>query len=140
MDFIFLSDAFYEKHSQHTEIEQKRDRPYIMVCIRINGRLFAAPLRSNINHPHALYTDKANRCGVDFSKAVVLLHVSDVDHSRSPHIRQNEFDFLRGKEHLVAQKMLQYIAAYKKAKRRLDVPRNATLCQYSTLQYFERYI
>ena len=140
MDFIFLSQSFYNAYANCPEIEQKLDRPYVRVCVRINGVLFAVPLRSHISHPHVLWTDKAAQCGLDFSKAVVLTRREYVDANRRPHIRPREFDALRGKEYLVVQRMQQYIHEYKKAKRRLDVPRNRMLCQYSTLQYFERYI
>ena len=40
---------------------------------RINNVLFAIPLRSHINHPFVLWTDKENHCGLDFSKAVKIL-------------------------------------------------------------------
>ena len=140
MDFIFLSQSFYNAYANCPEIEQKIDRPYVRVCVRIKGVLFAIPLRSHISHPHVLWTDKAAQCGLDFSKAVVLTRREYVDANRKPHIRRGEFDALRGKEFLVEQRMQQYIHEYKKAKRRLDVPRNRMLCQYSTLQYFERYI
>lgn len=140
MVFIFLSQSFYDNYRNCPEIEQKTDRPYIRVCVNVNGVLFAVPLRSNINHPHVLWTDKENRCGVDFSKAVVLSEKAYIDTSRQPHIRQNEFDALRGKEHIIKQRLAQYIRTYKKAKQRLDVPRNKMLCSYSTLQYFEQYL
>lgn len=77
---------------------------------------------------------------MDFSKTVVLAKSSYIDTTRKPHIRQNEFDALRGKEHLVQQKLVQYIRAYKKAKMRPDIQRNQRLIQYSTLQYFEEFI
>ncbi len=140
MVFIFLSPAFYQDHADCPEIEQKSTRPYVCVQVTIAGVPFAVPLRSNINHPHVLWTDKAAKCGLDFSKAVVLKKPDYIDPSRKPHIRQNEFDALRGKEFLVQQRLMQYIKSYKKAKRRLDVPRNQRLCQYSTLQYFEELI
>ena len=66
--FIFLSDAFYRAYpsSQYPEMEQKQNRPYIQVCVEIDGVQYAIPLRSEINHPHVLWTDKANHCGVMF--------------------------------------------------------------------------
>ena len=140
LNFIFLSDEFYQTYSACTEIEQKRTRPYVRVCVRIDGNIFAIPLRSHINHPHVLWTDKNNQCGLDFSKAVIINQPIYVDKTRTPKIRQNEFDALRGKEHVIKQRMAQYIREYTKAKARLDIPRNRTLCQYSTLQYFEPYI
>ena len=99
------------------------------------------PLRSNIRHPHTLWTDKENRCGIDFSKAVVISDVeSYVDNSASPHIRPNEFRALKGKEFIIVKKLRKYISDYKKAKLRPDIERNRILLQYSTLQYFEEYI
>lgn len=140
MTFIFLSQSFYDDYQGCFEIEQKADRPYIRACMEINGVIFAVPLRSNINHPHVLWTNEEKHCGIDFSKTVVLTKDSYIDYSRKPHIRQVEFDILRGKEHILQQHLIKYIHAYKKAKKRLDVPRNRRLCEYSTLQYFEKYI
>ena len=138
LDFSFLTNKFYEDYKQCSEIEQKPTRPYIRVTIEVDGNLFAIPLRSNINHPHVLWTDKENKCGVDFSKAVIITNTSEyIDTSRKPHIRQNEFDSLRGKDHQIKEKMKHYIEQYKKAKTRPDIPRNKKLLQCSTLQYFE---
>ena len=140
MIFIFLTQSFYSDYAACSEIEQKPMRPYVQVCITVNGTTFAVPMRSNINHPHVLWTDQAARCGLDFSKAVVITKQSYIDKTAKPYIRPVEFNALRGKEHLVRQKLIQYINKYKKAKKRLDVPRNQRLCEYSTLQYFERYL
>lgn len=79
--FVFLSADFYQRYplSQYPEIEQKKTRPYIQVYIEINGIKFAIPLRSDIHHPHVLWTDKRNHCGVDFSKAVVITDEKYID-------------------------------------------------------------
>lgn len=71
---VFLSDKFYNTYpsAQYPEMEQKQNRPYIQVYVEIGGVQYAIPLRSDIHHPHVLWTDKANHCGVDFSKAVVI--------------------------------------------------------------------
>ena len=91
--FIFLSADFYSAYpvERYPEIEQKAERPYIYVSTLINGVQFAVPLRSNINHKYVLWTDKVNRCGLDFSKAVVLAKSNYIDRSRIPHIRPNSF-------------------------------------------------
>ena len=69
--FVFLSAKFYKDYPQvkYPEIEQKQMRPYIQVLIDIFDNTFAVPLRSNINHPYVFWTDKSNKCGLDFSKA-----------------------------------------------------------------------
>ncbi len=140
--FVFLSKTFYNTYpaSQYPEIEQKENRPYIQVCVEIDGVQYAIPLRSDIHHPHVLWTDKENNCGVDFSKVVVIKDEDYIDSVKEPHLRQNEFDALRGKDYKIKTKMAKYIADYKKAKQDLSKPINQTLVKYSTLQYFEKEI
>ena len=108
--------------------------------MEINGIQYAIPLRSEIHHPHVLWTDKNNRCGVDFSKAVVITDEKYIDMLREPHIRENEFNALRGKDYKIRVKMEKYIEEYKKAKQDLSKKHNQNLVKYSTLQYFEKEI
>ncbi|HBA46414.1 MAG TPA: hypothetical protein DCZ91_01150 [Lachnospiraceae bacterium] len=58
--FIFLSEDFYQRYpfTKYPEIEQKKTRQYIQIYIEVNGIKFAIPLRSDIHHPHVLWTDK----------------------------------------------------------------------------------
>ena len=140
--FVFLTQDFYNNfpQSQYPEMEQKTTRPYIQVMVDINGIQFAIPLRSDIHHPHVIWTDKANHCGVDFSKAVVISDPKYIDQTKDPYIRKDEFDALRGKDFRIKEKMIKYIADYKDAKSHPEDPIKQTLCRYSTLQYFESYI
>ena len=140
--FVFLSKKFYNTYptSQYPEMEQKQNRPYIQVYVEIDGVQYAILLRSDIYHPHVFWTDKENHCGVDFSKAVVVTDESYIDFSTEPHLRQNEFNALRGKDFKIKSKMENYIADYKKAMKDLSNPINQTLVKYSTLQYFEKEI
>ncbi len=142
MKFIFLTEQFYKDypHEKYPQMEQKETRPYTQVYTNIGGGGFAIPLRSDIKHPHALWTDKKNCCGVDFSKAVVVLKPEYIDAKTSPHIRENEFEALRGKEYIIKQRMIKYILKYKEAKKDQSNPRNKFLCAFSTMQYFEEYI
>jgi protein AbiQ len=141
MKFIFLSTLFYRDYAACVEIETKQERPYTQVYTEINGVQFAIPLRSNISHKeHVLWTDKKNGCGLDFSKAVVVVDEKYIDTSRKPFIRPNEFDSLRGKEYIVMQKMIKHIQQYKRAKQNQEIDRNKILCKFSTMQYFEDYI
>ena len=140
--FIFLSDEFYlnYQNTKYPEIEKKKNRPYVQICIEIDGVQYAVPLRSDIHHPHVFWTDKANHCGVDFSKAVVISDEKYIDLVNDPHLRQNEFNALRGKDYKISQKMEKYIEKYKEARKDQSKPINKILCQYSTLQYFEEYL
>lgn len=140
--FVFLTDEFYKAYPSelYPEIEQKHNRPYIQVYVEINGIQYAIPLRSEIHHPHVLWTDKKNHCGVDFSKAVVINDEKYIDMLTEPHIRENEFNALRGKDYKIKVKMEKYIKEYKKAKQDLGKKHNQNLVKYSTLQYFEKEI
>lgn len=138
---IFLTSEFYAAYSACTEIEQKETRPYIRVQVMVDGVLWGIPLRSSIPHDFAIWTDKANRCGIDLTKAVVIEHPKTYISSIVPHIRPEEFKVLkRIDEYTVVQKFNQYIRSYKKAKLHADKPRNRWLLLCSTLQYFENYI
>ncbi len=140
MKLVFLTNAFYKMHSEHTEIEQKVTRPYVQLCIELEGHIFALPLRSNINHEHVFWTNKEMKCGVDFSKAVVVTDDAHINNTDKPYIRPEEFKVLKGQEYLIKQKFKSYIKKYLKAKQRMDRPHNKILCKYSTLQYFEEFI
>lgn len=141
MKYIFLTKKFYDDYKDCSEIEKKPDRPYMQACIEIDNKIYAVPLRSHITHEHVLWSDKENNCGLDFSKAVLLLKPDEyIDKIRVPHIRPNEFKNLKGKEHEATVKLKRYINKYKKAKSKLQFRENQILCQYSTLQYFEEYL
>lgn len=140
MIYIFLSDEFYRDYGSLPEIAQKSSRPYVQVEVRIDGVTYAVPMRANIHHPYAHFTDRENNCGLDFTKTVVVTRDTYILRGVDPQIRQKEFDALRGQEYRIKEELRRYIRQYKKAKKRLDVPRNQLLCRYSTLQYFEEYL
>lgn len=140
LDFIFLSTAFFTQYDRKTYVEIliKDDRPFCMVKVQIDDNTFAIPFRSNINHPNAFLTDKQNKCGIDFSKAVIINDEKFIDRSTDPYIRPNELREIRGKDHNVVVGMKSFIQLYKKANLRKDIKRNKILCKFSTLQYFHK--
>jgi len=138
---VFLTEKFYKRYEKCTEIEQKDYRPYIRIEVVINGVVWAVPLRSNINHDCAIWTDKENKCGIDVTKAVVIEKPTQYISNIRPYVRPNEFKVLKQiDEHRIVLKLQQHIKEYKKAKTHPDIPRNKKLLSYSTLQYFEKYI
>lgn len=140
--FIILSNRFFDTYpsTEYPEIEQKPNRPYVQIRITINGVDFAAPLRSHIRHPFAFITDEENRCGVDFSKVVVIKEPWYIDETQTPQIRQNEFEVIRYSERAIRESLRKYIRRYKRAKRNLASDKNRMIVQFSTLQYFEEEI
>ena len=142
MRFAFLSEAFYKDYpsEQFPEIEHKPNRPYVVVFVTVGERQFAIPMRSHITHPHAFLTDKTNRCGVDYTKAIVVLDEEKyLDTTKKPYIRPHEFDALRGKEYKIQCGLQKYIEKYKKAKTS-EKEIDKILVHCSALQYFEEYL
>lgn len=142
MRFAFLSEAFFNDYptEQFPEIEHKPNRPYVVVFVTVGEQQFAIPMRSHITHPHAFLTDKEKRCGVDYTKAIVVLDEEKyLDSTKKPHIRPNEFDALRGKEYKIQCGLQKYIEKYKKAKTS-EKEIDKILVRCSTLQYFEKYL
>ncbi|MGN1115439.1 MAG: hypothetical protein ACI4TH_02585 [Candidatus Ornithomonoglobus sp.] len=48
----YLSDEFYKEYSLEKcpEIENKQNRPYMVILIEIDGNTFAVPFRTNVKH------------------------------------------------------------------------------------------
>ena len=88
MKYIFLNKKFYEDYDviNYPEIEHKLNRPYVQILLKIGSIMFAIPLRSHIKHKYAYFTDKNQKYGIDYTKAVI---VSDnyIDKDTTPHIR-----------------------------------------------------
>lgn len=139
---VFLTEAFFNDHASYGEIEKKKDRPHAQILLKVNGHHFCIPFRSNISHPNAIWTDKANKCGIDLSKAVVITDPAKyIDSKTQPYLRPHEYNsFKRISEYEIAQKLETYIEKYKKAKAHMEIPRNKILVECSTLQYFEEFI
>lgn len=138
LKLIFLSESFYNDYASYSEIEQKQHRPHIQIQIELDGIIWAIPMRSNINHTHAVWTDAHNRCGIDLTKAVPVLDQNHIDFAKKPYIRPNEFKALkRISEHQLRTKFAKYISQYKNASQNLHIERNKKLVNCSTLQYFE---
>ena len=142
MKFTFLSDKYYNKYTNdlYPQLELKPTRPYAHVKVEAYGLDFYIPLRSNIGHPHAFFTDKKNRCGVDYSKAVIITDSSYIDNSRKVFIRKNEFAKLKGKDYKVKKDFEEYINLYIQAKNGEDIDHKDDILKYSSLQYFEKYL
>ena len=100
---VFLTNSFYQDHPNppFKEMEQKQYRPYIVFLVEIEGHTWAIPFRSHIRHGHAFFTDAENKCGIDYSKAVVVDRPDYIDQQVRPHLRQNEYEALRGNEFAV---------------------------------------
>lgn len=141
LDIVFLTNDFFVDYQNCAEIRTKEKRPYVCVRVVVDGVLWAIPMRSHISHEYAIWTDKEQGCGIDFSKSVAICNAKKYISNEKPHIRSNEFTVLkRINKHTIIQKFTQYIKIYKDAKAHPEKSRNKQLVEFSTLQYFEEYI
>ena len=74
--------------------------------------------------------------GLDFSKSVII-DEEEYDASSLAIIDSAEFAIIKRDEQKIKYEFRKFLNQYRKALRRQDVPRNARLVQYSSLQYFE---
>lgn len=139
LKLVFLTKDFYSDYAHCKEIEKKPTRPHVCVAFLIGDNLCCVPMRSHIKHQYAIWTDKDNQCGLDFSKTVVITDPERyIDKTSKPYIRPNEFKVFQNiSEYDVKLAMDKYLTQYKRAKARPHIPRNAEFLKYSCLQYFE---
>lgn len=142
MKYTFLTQKFYNDypHDKYPQMELKNDRPYAHIEIEAYNLLFCLPLRSHIDHPHAFFTNRRNKCGVDYSKAVVITDNEYIDETTRVFLRPDEYRKLRGKDFIIKQQFMAYIELYKQAKVDETVDHREEILRFSTLQYFENYI
>lgn len=134
MKLVILSDTFYAKYGHFEEILKKKDRPYYCVAIRVEGHLFAIPLRHHIRHAYAFFT--VEDAGLDYTKAIPIDDPAFIS-ADTPTIDSHEWNILRGNEDTIFNGFRRYIRQYKRALANKDNPRSSRLMKYSALQYFD---
>lgn len=137
MRLIILSEAFYDEYAGCEQILQKKNRPYVCLEVLIAGHTYAIPFRHHIPHKHAFFTGK--ECGLDYTKAVLILDKRQIA-DETPTVSQPEYDAIKDREAMITNGLRKYIALYKKASKNKSNPHYRNILQYSTLQYFERYL
>jgi protein AbiQ len=142
MKYTFLTEKFYKdySHDKYPQMAVKESRPYAHIRVEAYDQLFCIPLRSHIEHPHAFFTNKRNRCGIDYSKAVIINNDTYIDENTRVFLRPDEYNKLKGKDFRIKKEFLDYIELYKRAKIDKTVDHREDILAFSTLQYFEEYI
>ena len=139
MKFTFLTSDFYNDYpvKEYPQMELKNNRPYAHIVLNTYNNLFCIPLRSHILHPHAYFTNKQKKCGVDYSKAIIIKDIRYIDTQTKVYLRKDEYKKLIGKDFIIGKQFEKYIELYKRAKIDINLPHRNDILQYSTLQYFE---
>lgn len=134
MKLVILSEEFYQRYGNCREIMQKQDRPYYCITVKVDGHLFALPLRHHIRHAYAFFT--IGDAGLDYTKAVLVDDPSYVT-DENPVIDSREWNKLRGGEDQIFIGFSRYLRQYKRALLHTSNPRSERILKYSALQYFE---
>ena len=137
MRIIILSNKFYKDYASCSEILKKKDRPYACVAVNIDGIPFAIPFRHHISHKHSFKT--VGDAGLDFTKAVVV-HDKKYIASDKPTVDKLEFAIIKKYENDIKSHFTLYLKRYRHAMNDKSKQRNKGIVEYSTLQYFEKYL
>ena len=138
-----LSKDFYQKYDRYNypEIERKKDRPYMVMLIRIDNNMFAIPFRTNIKH-NACYKFKnsgrktQNITGLDFSKAVIINSRKYIGNKEF--IDRREFVEIKRRHFFIISKFKKYLSNYYRFINGELKGRDAQKYKYTTLKYFHK--
>ena len=132
INIMKLSNKFYNKYRKYKEILMKKDRPYLILIIKIKGINYAIPFRSNINHKYRYKLSDTG--GLDFLKCIPILDNSYLE-ATTYKIKKGEFNKLNSEYKLVAKNFEKFVYKYIEAVHKPN-KRNEYIRLYSTLQYF----
>lgn len=137
----YLSEEFYKKYNpvDYPEIEKKKERPYMVMLIKIENNTFALPFRTNVKHAACYRFKNSSRntqssTGLDYSKAVVIGDSKYLGNAAT--IDNKEYVELNNKYYFIMQQFKSYLGGYKKFINGELNKYEAKKYQFSTLKYF----
>lgn len=139
----YLSAEFYNKYNStdYPEIENKENRPYMVMLIQIENNTFAIPFRTNVKHNNCYKFENSSRptdsiTGLDYSKAVV---VNDSIYIGAPaRINDMEYTELDINYHIIIKQFTAFVKGYIKLANGKLNEYQAKKYKYTTLKYFQK--
>jgi hypothetical protein len=138
-----LSSQFYSVYSAeiYPEIENKPDRPYMVLIVKIDGNTFALPFRTNIRHSYCYKFANSGRdtksvTGIDFTKAVVVNKCEYI--GKAATIDNKEYVELSNKYFFIIKKFTTYLNGYLNYIKNGGNEYTAQKYKYCTLKYFHK--
>lgn len=137
----YLSEEFYKKYNSvdYPEIEKKKERPYMVMLIKIENNTFAIPFRTNVKHTACYRFRNSSRntqssTGLDYSKAVIINDNKYLGNAAT--IDNKEYVELNSKFYFIIQQFNSYLSGYKKFINGEFNEYETKKYQFSTLRYF----
>ncbi len=139
----YLSEEFYAKyhHSDYPEIENKNNRPYMVLLVTVENRVFAIPFRTNIPHNNCYKFKNSTRptstvTGLDYTKAVI---VNDSRYIGAPaRINDKEYVELNDSYGFIIKQFREFVSDYIKFANGKKGYYNAKKFRFTTLKYFHQ--
>ncbi len=139
----YLSGEFYKKYNKisYPEIENKDERPYLVLLFKIDDNHFAVPFRTNMRHNYGYKFKKSDRktdsaTGLDFTKTVFIEDRSYI--GADAVIDDGEFAELNKKYYFIKKKLIAYIKGYKQFLNGELNEYESKKYTYTTLKYFHK--
>ena len=139
----YLTADFYEKYNSndYPEIENKDNRPYMVVLIKIDDNTFAIPFRTNVPHNNCYKFKNSTRptntvTGLDYTKAVIVNDSKYI--GVAARINDMEYKELSNKSVFIIRQFEKFIAdyiAYANGKKNYYAVRKF---KFTTLKYFHK--
>lgn len=139
----YLSPAFYKRYSpdKYPEIENKENRPYMVLLLKVDENTFAIPFRTNVKHNNCYKFKTSTRStdsitGLDYSKAVIVNEDGYI--GEAARINDAEYTELDTNYHIIIKRFTTYVRGYIKYVNKTRNEYQAFKYKYTTLQYFHK--
>lgn len=138
----YLSADFYNKYNSadYPEIENKANRPYMVMLIQIENNTFAIPFRTNVKHNNCYKFKNSSRqtnstTGLDYTKAVVVNDNRYI--GEAARVNDMEYIELDTNYHIIIKQFTSFVKGYIKFVNGTLNEYQAKNYKYTTLKYFE---
>lgn len=139
----YLSEIFYSDYDakSYPEIENKDNRPYMVVLIKIKNNTFAVPFRTNVPHNNCYKFKTSTRptdsvTGIDYTKAVI---VNDIKYIGKPaRINDKEYTELNDNYVFIINQFQKFVSDYIKYASNEKRYYASKKFRYTALKYFHK--
>lgn len=138
----YLSAEFYNKYNSvdYPEIENKANRPYMVMLIQIENNTFAIPFRTNVKHNNCYKFKNSSRqtnstTGLDYTKVVIVNDNKYI--GEAARVNDMEYIELDANYHIIIKQFTSFVKGYIKFINGTLNEYQAKNYKYTTLKYFE---
>lgn len=139
----YLTDEFYNKYNSgdYPEIENKSNRPYMVMLVQVENNTFAIPFRTNLKHNNCYKFVNSSRpthtvTGLDYSKAVIINDNKYI--GADARINDMEYIELDKNYHIILKQFASFVKNYIKFANGKLNEYQAKKYKFTTLKYFHK--